>query len=268
MALEGTEATEDGRPTAQVSLLTGLQSPNVEPSTSTPERSSTRINKRPSSIGEEGYYRLQDLEALYAKWKTEYNRNKRAHLKQGRLLDMRKNKRMISKRRHKRLHHRSKEKRASRTSDDEDENNSKGDEQSFSDEEVAGDLGLLTGDSDDEEGSSRGRRRRKRSDSGSKGNRRHSPVKSSSSSSSKKQLKWDQATKQEAKRHTCPVCGKRFSRPSQLYTHSLTHSGEVNFLLCQNEGPGHNAIIFLCSPCSIDDDHLETSHLLRVFQGL
>ncbi|KAI9232671.1 MAG: hypothetical protein BYD32DRAFT_348035, partial [Podila humilis] len=28
------------------------------------------------------------------------------------------------------------------------------------------------------------------------------------------------------KRHACPICGKRFSRPSQLYTHSLTHSGE------------------------------------------
>ncbi|KAF9381999.1 hypothetical protein CPC16_009574 [Podila verticillata] len=219
-----------------------LQPLNVGPTTFTPERSSTGINRRPSRIGEEGYYLPQDLEALYAKWKTEYNRNKRAHLKQARLLDMRKNKHMISKRRHRRLNHRAMEKPASRTSDGEDENDSSGDKQSFSEEEVAGDSGLLTGDSaededgdlhdddsDDEEGSSRRRRRRRRSDSGSKGNRRQSSVKSSLTLSSKKQLKRNQATKQEVKRHACPICGKRFSRPSQLYTHSLTHSGEVNF---------------------------------------
>ncbi|KAF9350078.1 hypothetical protein BGX26_011694 [Mortierella sp. AD094] len=30
----------------------------------------------------------------------------------------------------------------------------------------------------------------------------------------------------ESKNHWCGECGKRFSRPSQLVTHSLTHSGE------------------------------------------
>ncbi|KAG0366063.1 hypothetical protein BGZ54_005872, partial [Gamsiella multidivaricata] len=30
----------------------------------------------------------------------------------------------------------------------------------------------------------------------------------------------------ESKNHECEVCGKRFSRPSQLNTHSFTHSGE------------------------------------------
>ncbi|KAF9213449.1 hypothetical protein BGZ59_005347 [Podila verticillata] len=30
----------------------------------------------------------------------------------------------------------------------------------------------------------------------------------------------------ESKNHECKICGKRFSRPSQLQTHSFTHSGE------------------------------------------
>lgn len=34
----------------------------------------------------------------------------------------------------------------------------------------------------------------------------------------------------ESKNHECKICGKRFSRPSQLQTHSFTHSGEVSFL--------------------------------------
>lgn len=36
---------------------------------------------------------------------------------------------------------------------------------------------------------------------------------------------------QENKSHKCDQCEKRFSRPSQLLTHSFTHSGEVPFLL-------------------------------------
>lgn len=35
----------------------------------------------------------------------------------------------------------------------------------------------------------------------------------------------------ESKNHWCEQCGKRFSRPSQLLTHSFTHSGEVSFSL-------------------------------------
>lgn len=34
----------------------------------------------------------------------------------------------------------------------------------------------------------------------------------------------------ESKNHECKICSKRFSRPSQLQTHSFTHSGEVSFL--------------------------------------
>lgn len=34
----------------------------------------------------------------------------------------------------------------------------------------------------------------------------------------------------ESKNHWCEQCGKCFSRPSQLLTHSFTHSGEVSFL--------------------------------------
>lgn len=264
MASEGTEATEDGQSTAPVSLLTSLQSLNVRPPSSTPEGPLTWIDKKPSSIGEEGYYRQQDLEALYVKWKIEYDRNKRVQLKKDRLLDVRKNTHKISKRRHKRLHHRAKEKRATRTSDGEDEEYSSGDEQSFSDEDIAGDSGPLTGDSeededgelydddsDDDEESSGEKRRRRRSYSGSRENRRHSHDKSSISSSSKKQLQRDQVAKQEEKRHSCPDCGKRFSRPSQLYTHSLTHSGEVNILLRENGSSHHVTFIFLCLPCSM-----------------
>ncbi|KAF8938621.1 hypothetical protein BGZ58_000498 [Dissophora ornata] len=33
---------------------------------------------------------------------------------------------------------------------------------------------------------------------------------------------------EEVKRHQCQTCGKRFSRPSQLETHMLTHTGEAN----------------------------------------
>jgi hypothetical protein len=36
---------------------------------------------------------------------------------------------------------------------------------------------------------------------------------------------------QENKSHQCNQCEKRFSRPSQLLTHSFTHSGEVNIFL-------------------------------------
>ncbi|KAG0010259.1 hypothetical protein BGZ81_002868, partial [Podila clonocystis] len=247
MMVSGTEATEGGSK-AQVSLLTELQllkvgssHLGVKLSSSIPEWPTlSRFNKRPSSIGEEGYYLQQDLEALYAKWKTEYDRNKRVLLRKSQLLDVRRGGRhRVSKNRHKRLQlHRAKGKRATR-SQGEDEEFSSGDEQSFSDEDVAGDSGSLTGDSgedddgelydgdsDDEGGRSRGRRlRRRRSDSGTRGLRQHSRDKSSKSSS-KKYMERDQAIKQEEKRHQCKACGKRFSRPSQLHTHSFTHSGE------------------------------------------
>ncbi|KAF9312441.1 hypothetical protein BG003_006292, partial [Podila horticola] len=236
--ISGTEAT-DGGSTAQVSLLTGLQSLNVG-SSSTPEgQTLSRINKRPSSIGEEGYYLKQDLEALFTKWKTEYDRNKRVLIKKGQLLDVKRGRYRVSKNHLKRLHHhRAKGKRTTRDQE-QGEVFSSGDEKSFSDEDVAGDSGSLTGDgegdddgelyddvSDDERGRSRGRRlRRTRSNSGTRGGRQRSHDKSSMSSS-KKQTERDGVAKQEGKRHQCKACGKRFSRPSQLHTHSLTHSGE------------------------------------------
>jgi hypothetical protein len=246
--ISGTEAT-DGGSAAQVSLLTGLQSlnvgssshPRVRPSSSTPEGPTlSRINKRPLSIGEEGYYLKQDLVALYAKWKTKYDRNKRVQTRKGQLLDVKRGRHRVSKNRLKRLHHhRVKGKRATRYQD-EDEEFSSGDEKSFSEEDVAGDSGLLTGDSEEDDdgelcdgdsdgkgGISRGRRLRRRSDSGTRGYRQHSLDKSSMLSS-KKQTERDQVAKQEGKRHQCKACGKRFSRPSQLHTHSLTHSGEFS----------------------------------------
>ncbi|KAG0033069.1 hypothetical protein BGZ82_006263 [Podila clonocystis] len=250
--VSGTEATESGSK-AQVSLLTELQSLNVgsshpgaKLSSSTPEWPTlSRFKKRPSSIGEEGYYLQQDLVALYAKWKTEYDRNKRVQIRTNQLLDGRRGGRhSVPKNRNNRLQlHRAKGKRATRNQG-EDEEFSSGDEQSFSDEDIAGDSGSLTGDSeedddgelydgdsDDEGEHSRGRRlRRRRSDSGTTGLRQHSRDKSSKSSS-KKHMERDQATKQEEKRHQCKACGKRFSRPSQLHTHSFTHSGETAHLL-------------------------------------
>ncbi|KAG0345412.1 hypothetical protein BG004_003724 [Podila humilis] len=36
--------------------------------------------------------------------------------------------------------------------------------------------------------------------------------------------------KKDGKKHECQTCGKRFSRPSQLSTHSLTHTGERPYI--------------------------------------
>ncbi|KAF8902668.1 hypothetical protein CPB85DRAFT_1199759, partial [Mucidula mucida] len=38
-------------------------------------------------------------------------------------------------------------------------------------------------------------------------------------------------------RHECPVCGKKFSRPSGLKIHVTTHTGEKPYI-CPEEGCG------------------------------
>ncbi|KAF9306516.1 hypothetical protein BGZ74_005484 [Mortierella antarctica] len=158
--MSGTEATEGGS-TAPVSLLTGLQSLNerssshsrAKPPSSTPERPTlSRINKRPSGIGEEGYYLQQDLDALYDKWITEYDRNKRVEIRKSRMLDgTRGDRHRISKHHYKRLHRRRAKGKRTTRGQGEDEEFSSGDEQSYSDEDAAGNSGSLTGDSEEDD---------------------------------------------------------------------------------------------------------------------
>ncbi|KAF9357058.1 hypothetical protein BGX26_004308 [Mortierella sp. AD094] len=157
-------------------------------------------------LGKEGYYTTKDLKALFEVWRAEYEAAKSLI----RIDGMERGADGTSQSRMRGSHHQDNQKGRQRKryshSSSED---SQGDNESKDDE----DNGEESSDEDSDNEDSNNKRARS------------SKQKWPSKRTKSKRRKGKKVVP-ESKRHECPICQKSFSRPSQLDTHRLTHTGE------------------------------------------
>ncbi|KAI1316585.1 hypothetical protein EDD11_009710 [Mortierella claussenii] len=205
----------------------------ASPSKYTSSRSLETGSKR--KLGKPGFYSDKDLDDLHALWRTEYDASDRMDFENGRA-----RRRRIEGGTHHRLRGRQGKERSYNqpSSDDDHADRDKHEDEEEDEEEDENEENDTTEDDDESsedsdvddglvQGSEPSSKRKgsspKRSHRQEQGRHRH--------------RRKNKDLTLETKRHQCPICEKRFSRPSQLETHRLTHTGEKPYICphCQKD---------------------------------
>ncbi|KAG0360700.1 hypothetical protein BGZ54_009435 [Gamsiella multidivaricata] len=167
-------------------------------------------------LGEEGYYTTQDLESLFEMWNAQ--RNAAASSPQEEAMIEHKKEAVRGESSSYRRSWKGKERKHSALSNGEEtpeiDNDKKQDYNTDSDEEEDG----SDGDENEDSNIQETRQTLKRKGAFKSTNSRYAGGNKRKKSS---------LQECETKRHECPICSKKFSRPSQLETHRLTHTGEA-----------------------------------------
>jgi len=215
-------------------------------------------------LGQAGFYSTERITALYEQWETKHKREQMRRRSKRKRCRRQKKRRSLSTENERLLSRRKPRHHAVGDADEGEDEGGSGDDENddpdvsssddYSNRSVSGseedegdsesDEGDSSSDSGDDEEENNGDRRARYG----KHKRSHKRLKKRSSrrqasgKSGGGKGKDSKSNKQvlETRRHRCITCNKRFSRPSQLETHKLTHTGQVKFALSSRPSHGSN----------------------------